>query len=78
MSKATPLLRQRELLRKEYETEKAAFEKSAELMGVGRKVKRGDCWFPITAGRSYYNSLDRLVVEITRSEDTDIEHNFEY
>lgn len=78
MSKATPLLRQRELLRKEYETEKAAFEKSAELMGVGRKVKRGDCWFPITAGRIYYNSLDRLVVEITRSEDTDIEHNFEY
>lgn len=78
MSKATSLLRQRELLRKEYETEKAAFEKSAELMGIGRKVKRGDCWFPITAGRSYYNSLDRLVVEITRSEDTDIEHNFEY
>ena len=47
MSKATPLLRQRELLRKEYEAEKAAFEKSAELMGVGRNVKRGDCWFPI-------------------------------
>lgn len=47
-------------------------------MGVGRKVKRGECWFPIGLGRSYYNSLDRLVVEVTRDEDTDIEHNFEY
>lgn len=78
MSKARPLLRQRELLRLEYQAEKATFEKTTELMGIGRKVKRGDCWFPISIGRSYYNSLDRLVVEITRNEDTDIEHNFEY
>lgn len=72
------LLRQRELLRKEYEHEKAEFRREAEVAGIGRKVKRGDCWFPITIGRSFYNSLDRFCVEIFRTEDTDIEHNFEY
>lgn len=78
MPQALSLTRQRELLRMEYAHEKEAFLRATELMSVGRKVKRGECWFPVTIGRSYYNSLDRLVVEITRSEDTDIEHNFEY
>lgn len=66
------------LLTKEYEYEKKAFQHDTEMMGVDRKVKRGDCWFPVTVGRSYYNSLDRFVVEITRAADADIEHNFEY
>lgn len=72
------LQRLRDLLRVEYDHEKERFRQETEQMGVGRKVKRGECWFPIGLGRSYYNSLDRLVVEVTRDEDTDIEHNFEY
>ncbi len=72
------LQRQRELLKKEYEHEKEAFLRATELMSIDRKVKRGECWYPVCAGRSYYNSLDRLVIEITRSTDTDIEHGFEY
>ena len=71
------LLKQKALLRTEYEEEKAEFRRAAEVAGTARRVKRGDCWFPITVGRSYYNAMDRLVVEITRTEDTDIEHNFE-
>ena len=47
-------------------------------MGIARKVKRGLCWYPATPGRSYYNSLNQLVIEITHTEDTDIEHNFEF
>lgn len=66
------------LLHKEYEYEKKTFERDTELMGIGRKVKRGDCWLPAQLGRSYYNSLNRFVVEVERTEDTDIEHNFEY
>lgn len=76
--KQLTLLEQLKLLKKEYEYEKQSFQRDTEMMGIDRKVKRGDCWFPITVGRSYYNSLDRFVVEITRSADTDIEHNFEY
>lgn len=78
MKQAVSLQRQTELLRKEYEYEKQTFRRDTEMMGVDRKVKRGDCWFPITVGRAYYNSLDRFVVEIMRIPDTDTEHNFEY
>lgn len=72
------LPQQLSLLKKEYDYERRQAERDTELMGVDRKVKRGDCWFPLSLGRSYYNSLNRFVVEIARSEDTDIEHNFEY
>ena len=72
------LEQQYSLLQKEYEFEKAAFRRDTAVMGVDRKVKRGDCWFPITVGRGYYNSLDRFVVEISRTTDEEIEHNFEY
>ena len=46
-------------------------------MGVQKKVRRGMCWFPLSVGRSYYNSLDQMVVEVSRSIDTDVEHQFE-
>lgn len=77
----SPLLhlqRQQLLLRMEYEYEKEEFKRQTENMGVARKVKRGLCWYPATPGRTYYNSLNQLVLEITRTEDTDIEHNFEF
>ena len=77
----SPLLHLQEqqlLLRMEYDFEKAEFQRQTETMGIARKVKRGLCWFPATVGRNYYNSLNQLVVEITRTEDTDIEHNFEF
>ena len=72
------LQRQQLLLRMEYEFEKEEFKRQTENMGVARKVKRGLCWYPAATGRSYYNSLNQLVIEITHTEDTDIEHNFEF
>ena len=72
------LQRQQLLLRMEYEYEKEEFKRQTESMGVARKVKRGMAWYPVTAGRSYYNSLNQLVIEITRGSDTEIEHAFEF
>mgnify|MGYP004447328405 FL=1 len=72
------LIKQRALLQLEYEHERSEFQRFTETTGVDRKVKRGDCWFPMKVTRSYYNSLNQLVVEVTRSEDSEIEHNFEY
>lgn len=72
------LQQQQLLLRMEYEYEKEEYKRQTETMGVARKVKRGLCWYPIKTGRNYYNSLNQLSLEITRSEDTDIEHNFEF
>ena len=73
------LQQQRLLLQLEYQTEKEAFRKQTEAMGLQRKVKRGDAWFPLKMGKSYYNSLNQLVVEVFRqSDDDEIEHNFEF
>lgn len=71
------LQRQRMLLEIEYNHEKEEFRKQTETMGVERKVCRGDAWFPISIGRSYYNSLNQMVVEVMRQPGSDIEHNFE-
>lgn len=71
------LQRQRMLLEIEYNHEKEEFRKQTETMGVERKVRRGDAWFPISIGRSYYNSLNQMVVEVMRKPGSDIEHNFE-
>ena len=67
-----------ELLRREYEYEKAAFKRDSQTMGIERKKRRGDCWFPVTTGRARYNSLDRFTVEIIKTETDDADHNFEY
>ena len=66
------------LLRKEYEYEKETFKQQTEVMGISRKIKRGMCWYPVALGRSYYNSLNQLVIEVIRQEDKEIEHVFEY
>lgn len=72
------LQHQYDLLQLEYEYEKELFKQQTELMGIGRKVKRGMCWYPLYIGRSYYNALNQLVVEVERREDKEIEHLFEY
>ena len=72
------LQQQRLLLQLEYQTEKEAFRQQTEQVGIERKVKRGDAWWPIKVTRSYYNSLNQLAVEVIRTTDTDIEHNFEF
>ena len=72
------LLQQRTLLQLEYYTEKEAFRKLTEQMGLQRKVKRGDAWFPLQVGKSFYNSLNQTAIEVFRTSDQDIEHNFEF
>jgi len=66
-SPITILQRQRSLLQMEYAYEKEEFQRLTEATGVERKVQRGLAWYPLTLGRSYYNSLDQLVVEIFRT-----------
>ena len=78
LSSIADLQHQQLLLRMEYAYEKEEFQRQTETMGVARKVKRGLCWYPASVARSYYNSLNQLVVEIVRSEDKEIEHAFEF
>ena len=66
----------------EYDAEKEAFQQQRNAQGVERLVARGDAWFPLRVGRSYYNSLNQLCVEVFRQPAKDdeepIDHNFEF
>jgi len=72
------LQQQRLLLQLEYNSEKEAFRQQTQQTGIARKVKRGDAWWPVKVSKSYYNSLNQLAIELVRTADTDIEHNFEF
>ena len=78
MNAILELQQQRILLQLEYQTEKESFRHQTEEMGVARLVKRGDAWWPARIGRSYYNSLNQLCVEVFRAEGDETDHNFEY
>lgn len=78
---ALPILelqRQYELLKLEYNYEKELFLQQTDRIDVDKKVRKGICWYPLSIGRSYYNSLNQFVVEIFRTENEDIDHHFEF
>jgi len=66
----------------EYDEEKKAFQQQKEAIGLERLARRGDAWLDVAVGRSYYNSLNQLCVEVTRpateNEETDDDHHFEF
>lgn len=71
------LIEQRSALQEEFAYEKEQFQRLTEAMGVQAKVRRGLCWAPLRVGQSYRNSLDQVVINVHRTEATDIEHQFE-
>ena len=62
----------------EHNAEREEYRLQSEQMSLERKVRRGICWWPVSVGRSYHNSLNQLVVEIVQSNPQDIDHQFEY
>ena len=68
---------QRLLLQMEYQNEKDTYRRQTEERGLERLVKSGDAWWPIRIGRSYYNSINQLCIEVFRNADEDTDHNFE-
>ena len=78
ISPIADLQRQLDLLQMEYEYEKETYRQQSERIGIHRKIQQGLCWYPVISGKSYYNSLNQLVIEVERRDDKEIEHNFEY
>ena len=72
------LQQQRMLLEIEYNVDKEEHRRQMEAKGLERLAKRGDVWLNVRFSRSFYNSLNQLSVEIVRTQDNDIEHNFEF
>ena len=78
-SVAKHFVEQRRLLQMEYEHERDEYKRISEQWGVERTVRRGLCWYPLRVGRNRYDSLNRLVVDLYRSESQlEQEHQFEY
>ena len=76
---AKHFVEQRQLLQMEYEHERDEYKRISEQWGVERTVRRGLCWYPLRVGRNRYDSLNRLVVDLYRSESQlEQEHQFEY
>ncbi len=81
MEEQNPILslqRQRFLLQLEYAAEKQTFTSKTEAFGLERRARRGDAWLNVKVGKSYFNSLNQRVLELFRTQDQDIEHNFEF
>lgn len=56
------------LLKLEYEYEKQEYEQLCRNVGVARRIRQGKCWYPIYAGRTFYNALNQLVIEIINND----------
>jgi superfamily I DNA and/or RNA helicase len=78
VSPLVDLLRQYKLLQQECEYEKETFYQQTQQAGVPKRVRQGVCWYPVTAGKSYHNALNQLVVEITRGVEEECDHQFEH
>lgn len=73
----THLQLQLDLLRMEYDFEKETYVKQTRIDGIEKRIRQGKCWYPLATGRSFYNSLNQLLIEIERSGDPDSEHELE-
>ena len=58
------LQKQSDLLREEYESEKAAYLEAVQHAPMNDEVVESDCWYPIRLGSTSYNIANQLVVEV--------------
>lgn len=65
------LQRQRRLIVLERDSEREEFKRVSVASGIERNVRRGNCRYPLRLGRSYYNSLNRLVIEVFGTDESD-------
>lgn len=66
-----------DLLRMEYEFEKETYLKQTKLDGIEKRVRQGKCWYPLSIGKSFHNSLNQLLIEVERQGDPEFEHELE-
>lgn len=72
------LQKHRDLLRMEYEYDKKSFDVQSSTISLSKKISAGVCRYPLTVGKSYYNSLNQYVVELLHAPLEDEDDHFEY
>lgn len=66
------------LLKLEYEYEKEEYQELCRNVGIRRRIRQGKCWYPLYVGRTFYNALDQLCVEVVAPDDLpEVEWEFE-
>ncbi|MCR5395577.1 MAG: AAA family ATPase [Bacteroidales bacterium] len=58
---------QERLLNIEYEAEKHEYEEFSRQIGIHRRIRQGKCWYPVGGGRTFYNALNQLCIEIVNT-----------
>lgn len=69
---------QENLLKLEYEYEKKEYEELCRNVGIARRIRQGKCWYPIFAGRTFYNALNQLVIEIVNNDNDENERDDQF
>lgn len=78
-SSVLSLLKHRELLQMEYDFDKKSFDYQSSSSSLEKKISAGICRYPISLGKSYFNSLNQFVVEVSSSgTEEDDDNHFEY
>lgn len=75
------LSKTRELLKMEYEYDKQSYNHQSNLVMLEKKCAAGLCRYPVTVVKSYYNSINQFVVELsnkTTEQEDEKEDSFEY
>lgn len=69
---------QRLLLQMEYAAEREAYRRAAAEQNMERRVRKGEVWFPLRVGKTFYNSLNQYCLEVMRMDAAQPEHVFEH
>lgn len=69
---------QENLLKLEYEYEKKEYEELCRNVGIARRIRQGKCWYPIFAGRTFYNALNQLVIEVVNNDNDENERDDQF
>ena len=80
------LQRYKELLQKEYRYDLAQSEEEMSKLSLRSRIDKGICRYPLSVGKSYYNSLDQYVIVVSKAGDAsgtgeaedEAESRFEY
>ncbi|MGL5318069.1 MAG: AAA domain-containing protein, partial [Bacteroidales bacterium] len=65
------------LLKQEFDFEKLQYEEQTKRNVLSSGSERGNCWYPVEIGSSYYNSLNQYIIEVSCLDTREIEHEFE-
>ncbi len=66
-----------DLIEAEREAERAHFSQKVFYTQIKDRKKEGICWYPVVVNKSYFGAGGNLSIELSRTSDTELRHNFQ-